>query len=83
MTIVKPHMSFEKAVRYLPSFVSHCANGISDLSILRFRVLGERKKLMLVLLDKLGQPRALAPLDELQELDRKCTQLLNFLENTQ
>lgn len=80
---VKPPMPFTRALRILPSFVAHCGNGISDLSILRARVQGELKNLSHLLLEQLGQTNTGSfYTNEINATDRKITQLKNFLEDT-
>ena len=72
-------MTFDKAKRILPSFVSHCANGISDLSVLRARVIGAKMNQETLLMHKLGQVPA-ALISEVKAIDLKLEQLNRFLD---
>jgi hypothetical protein len=79
----KPTVPFTKAVRFLPSYVEHLANGIDDLPTLRSRVKGERVNYAKLLIEKHKETNSgvfFTP--EMEEIDRKITQLSNFLENT-
>jgi hypothetical protein len=83
-TQAKPPMPFAKALRLLPSFVSHLAKGVTDLTALRSRVVGEQKNLTLLLLEKCGETHSEHHVtQEMYALDRKIEQLKNFLEQTQ
>lgn len=74
-------MTFEKAKRIMPSFVSHCANGITDLHVLRARVEGEIKNYEILLLDALAETHTGSfRTSKAAELDRKHEQLTRFLE---
>ena len=74
-------MTFDKAKRILPSFVLHCANGISDLSVLRARVEGEARKIETLLLDKLAETHSGSHMTaEIKALDLKHEQVTRFLE---
>jgi len=73
----------DKAKRILPAFVFHCANGISDLSILRARVKGELNNLIILLTEQLGQTHTGSfRTAEIKNTDRKIEQLKMFLEQT-
>ena len=76
-------MTFEKAKRILPSCAAHCANGISDLSVLRARVEGEAKNLTMLLLETIQQTHTGAyRTAEAKAIDLKLEQLNRFLEAT-
>jgi hypothetical protein len=77
-------MTYEQALRILPSHASHLAQGQMTLAILRYRVGKEHDKLTAIMIEKLGQTTSGAfRTDEIKELDRKREQLTRFLETTQ
>lgn len=77
-------MTFEKAVRILPSFVSHLAKGQTELTGLRSRVQGQIKVLTIELLEKVGETHSGSfRTAEAKEVDRKIEQLQRFLEATE
>lgn len=76
-------MTFEKALRILPSFVSHVAKGQTDLESLRLRVRGELKQLHYLIFEKLRETHSGSfKTDEAKAIDLKIDQLNRFLENT-
>jgi hypothetical protein len=84
MNQLKPQVSFEKALRLLPSFVYHVAKGQTDLTSLRNRVQGEQKNLTLLLLEKCGETHSGHHItQEMLALDRKIQQLKNFMDQTE
>ena len=75
--------SVEKAKRILPSFVMRLADGITDIHVLRHRVEKEYDSITVDMMRKLGETHSEAYVTaEIKELDRKRTQLTNFLELT-
>jgi len=76
-------MTFEKALRILPSCAMHLAKGQSDLTALRSRVRGYLNTLeaeLMVEIGKLHSPSFKTA--EILEIDRKMEKLNRFLEQT-
>jgi hypothetical protein len=73
----------EKAKRILPSYVMRLADGITDIHVLRHRVTMERENMTFAMFEKLGETHTQTFVNaEIKEIDRKITQLNNFLELT-
>jgi len=76
-------VTFEKAVRILPSFAKRHAEGHSDLARLRRNIEVENYKLGKLIVEKLGQTNTgTFQTAEIREIDRKREQLQRFLEAT-
>jgi len=73
----------EKAKRILPSYVMRLADGITDIHVLRHRVELEHRSLTSDLMRVLGATHSgTFSTAEAKEIDRKITQLSNFLDMT-
>lgn len=73
----------EKAKRILPSYVMRLADGITDIHVLRHRVELEHRRITDDMMSKLGETASGTYMTaEIKELDRRRTQLTNFLELT-
>ena len=83
-TQAKPPMPFAKALRLLPSYVSHLAKRVTDLAELTNRVEGQLKLLAIELFVEFQQTHSgNHATAKALELDRKIEQLKNFMEQTQ
>lgn len=76
-------MTFEKALRILPTYVSHLAKGQTELAALRNRVSGEIKRLYMELLEEIDTMHSKSfSTAATKEINRKIEQLERFLETT-
>jgi len=75
-------VTFEKAIRILPSFAKPYAEGHTDLARLQRRIEVEHYKLGKLVIEKLAETHSGSfQTAEIQEIERKRDQLQRFLEN--
>jgi hypothetical protein len=73
-------MTYEKALRILPSFAKRHAEGHTDLARLKRNVEVEYYKLGKLIMEKLAETHSSFRTAEIRDIDRKRDQLLGFLE---